>query len=266
MWFGKIIAGLFGFMFMGPVGAVLGIMIGHMFDRGLSQTFSMTSVVHGPNGLGRDVNEAFFNCVFIVMGRLAKADGRISEDEIALAEQLMAQMQLSPDQRAKAIGLFKKGADPNFDFAQPLRDFMAVAPPTSGIKETVLTLLIGLALVDSDYHRNEKAILMQVSEILGFSSAAFEQLFNMVYAQSQFDGKHEAGKTPEQHLDEAYEALGVSKQQSMPEIKRAYRKLMSEHHPDKLIAQGVPEEMIKLSTEKSQQIQAAYELIKKSKS
>ena len=64
-------------------------------------------------------------------------------------------------------------------------------------------------------------------------------------------------------LADAYLALGVSRDCDDRSLKRAYRRLMSEHHPDKLIAQGVPEDMVKLGTEKSQEIQAAYELIRK---
>ncbi len=263
MWFGKILAAIFGYMVAGPIGALIGFFVGHVFDKGLSQTFSMTGVVHPPGSGGAEIHSAFFKAVFVVMGRLAKADGRICENEIALAEQLMTQMQLPTEQRNIAIELFKQGADAEFDYTQPLRDFIAVASTASPVRETYLTLLISLALVDHDYHRNEKAILMQVSELLGFSAAQFERLFSMIYAQTQFGSNQNApGKSAEKHLEEAYEALGVSRESSLAEVKLAYRKLISEHHPDKLIAQGVPEEMIKIATEKSQQIHSAYELIK----
>ncbi|MGJ8687769.1 MAG: DnaJ domain-containing protein, partial [Spongiibacteraceae bacterium] len=71
--------------------------------------------------------------------------------------------------------------------------------------------------------------------------------------------------SPAQALQDAYKAIGVEETASDAELKKAYRRLMSEHHPDKLIAKGVPEDMIKMATEKSQEIQAAYEMIKKSR-
>ena len=96
---------------------------------------------------------------------------------------------------------------------------------------------------------------------MGYSPAQFQHLLEMVQAQSHFH----RGSTPPPNVDllaDAYRALGVSAACDDRSLKRAYRRLMSEHHPDKLIAQGVPEDMVRLGTEKSQEIQAAYELIK----
>ena len=76
-----------------------------------------------------------------------------------------------------------------------------------------------------------------------------------------------AGKAnPVDALNEAYKALGVAKDSSDAVIKRAYRKLISQYHPDKLMGQGVPEDMIKMATEQAKEIQLAYDLIKKSRS
>ena len=103
-----------------------------------------------------------------------------------------------------------------------------------------------------------KSLLEQIAQQIGFSRAEFEQLMSMISAQGQFAG----GANETVSIDQAYAALGVSESDSDKDIKRAYRKLMSKYHPDKLIGQGVPEDMIKIATERSQDIQAAYELIK----
>ena len=93
----------------------------------------------------------------------------------------------------------------------------------------------------------------------------------MLTAQQSFNGGQYQGyqqgsqRASIDELGNAYQALGVTSSESDREIKKAYRKLMSQHHPDKLIAQGVPEDMIKVGTEKAQEIQAAYDLIKTSR-
>jgi DnaJ like chaperone protein len=90
-------------------------------------------------------------------------------------------------------------------------------------------------------------------------------MLRMAQAQGHFHGSSGYGAQPGASLKDAYEALGIASDVDDKALKRAYRKLMSENHPDKLIAKGVPEDMIKLATERSQEIQAAYEMIKKSR-
>ena len=116
-------------------------------------------------------------------------------------------------------------------------------------------------MIDGVLHNREVEILRQVADSVGFSRTTFEQLLKMIGAQNTF-AKNQAGDD----LALAYEALGVTAETSDADIKKAYRKLMSQYHPDKLMGQGFPEEMIKSATERSQEIQAAYDLIKKSRS
>ncbi|MFZ1318092.1 MAG: DnaJ domain-containing protein, partial [Candidatus Nitrotoga sp.] len=114
------------------------------------------------------------------------------------------------------------------------------------------------ALADGHIHANEEIILKDVARHFGYDQAAFKQILNMVLGQSHFA----SGQTPTaSRLDDAYKALGVSKESSDQEIKRAYRKLMSQYHPDKLMGQGVPEDMIAVATEQAKEVQVAYDLI-----
>ena len=254
---GKLIAGIFGYFLAGPFGAVIGIFVGHTFDRGLGSTLSMGS----PEQLEK-IKNVFFDTIFQLMGSLAKADGHISASEVSQAEQIMVQMGLNTENRQRAIALFKAGSQPSFKFAETVDEFKLLCGRHDNLKRSLLIYLISLALADGEVHSSEHRLLLDIAIRLGFSNQEFERLLEMVLAQHSF--AESAGGTygSGQDIPEAYRALGIGADCTDKALKRAYRKLMSQHHPDKLIAQGVPEEIHKVATEKAQEIQAAYELIK----
>jgi len=260
MIYGKLVAGCIGFLLGGFFGLVLGLFVGHAFDRGLLKTLQFAS----PENIAR-IQASFFDTTFTLLGHLAKADGRISQQEIDHTEQIFAQMQLTPEQREKAIGRFREGANESFNVEQAVADFLAVCGPQKQLQQTLLLFLVSMALADHQIEPAEREALQRIAGLMGYGTAQLEQLLRMAQAQEQFHGQSSYGAQPGTSLDDAYAALGVSASVSDKDLKRAYRKLMSENHPDKLIAKGVPEDMIKIATEKSQEIQAAYEMVRKSR-
>ncbi|NOY62319.1 MAG: co-chaperone DjlA [Gammaproteobacteria bacterium] len=246
-WWGKLVGGAFGYMFGGPLGALLGAALGHNLDRGVERA--------GGKGAER-VQLAFFTATFSVMGHLAKADGRVTRDEIASAEAVMARMQLSAEQKQLAVRLFNEGKSSNFSLDDVLDQFRHECQRRRNLIQMFLEILIFTSLADGTLHRAEREVLNHVSDRMGFSRAELEKLISMIGAQRSVQQSHSMSQ------EDAYAVLGVDADVNDAELKRAYRRLMSQHHPDKLVSKGLPEEMMKLATEKTQEIKAAYEMIK----
>ena len=253
----KLVGALIGYYFLGIFGAFIGYFLGSIVDR-----YSAYGA-GGVNPLSRGQRQTvFLETVFILMGKLAKADGHISKDEIEHVEQFIQKLRMSAEHRQQAIVLFERGAAPDFDFEPNLKKFMAVCGHTHSLKQMLLVYLIVMALSDGRVDSAEERLLRDIAHHLGYDQAAFQHMLDMILNQSHFAGGQAASANA---LDDAYKALGVNKESSDQEVKRAYRKLISQYHPDKLMGQGVPEDMIAVATEQAQEVQVAYDLIAKSR-
>lgn len=256
----KLIGAVLGYMVFGFFGAILGYFIGSSADR--ARDYGIGGI--NPLSAGQR-QKVFLDTLFTLMGKLAKADGHISQDEINHVEDFIKKTNLTPEHRKEAIGQFKIGSAADFDITNTLNDFMESCGQTANLKQMLLMYLIVIALADNKLDPSERQLLIQIAQRLGYSEAEFNRMLDMILNQSHF--KSGQSNTSSTHaLDDAYKALGVSKENSDQEIKRAYRKLMSQHHPDKLMGQGLPEDMIAVATEKAKEIQVAYDLIKKHRS
>lgn len=255
-WWGKLAGGTFGFMLGGPLGALLGAAIGHSFDKGVA------AQEHFAPGDQERVQAAFFTATFSVMGRIAKADGRVSEDEITLARRVMDEMHLTAEQRRLAMELFGRGKQADFPFEETLRQFRQESHRRQTLIQMFLEVQLHAAYADGVMHPSERALIEQACRLLGFPLRALAQLEALVRHQHDFTDQ---AAPRSNRLAEAYAVLGVNQDASDSDIKRAYRRLMNQHHPDKLVAKGLPEEMMRMATEKTHEIRQAYEAIKKSR-
>lgn len=257
-WWGKAIGGTFGFMMGGPLGALFGAALGNYFDKGLD---GITPDMLGNTQSNERVQTAFFTAVFSLMGYIAKADGRVSPDEISMAEQVMGQMRLGPAQRKLAIKLFEQGKQDNFPYTQVLEQFRRECLRRRNLIQMFLEILTATALADGRMEPSERQLLESIATSLGYPKAAFDQLVQRLNAQFRFQGD----ARPADKLRDAYKVLGVASTADSAEVKRAYRKLMSQHHPDKLVSKGLPEEMMEIAKKKAQDIKAAYDTIMESR-
>lgn len=266
-WWGKLIGGCLGYLIFGPAGAFFGILIGNLFDKGLALHFSrpywQLLTLRRKN-----VRNAFFESTFLVMGHISKADGHVSLQQINMACQLMQDMHLNTAQQKQAQQLFNKGKRPDFDLQSILLPLRAAINEYPELVKIFLDIQFQMAIVGGLTIKKQQ-ILNTVLNYFGYAPLNEQHRFYEDFTKESTSGKtyHQysantsSSTKSRSDLDYAYSILGLQSTAGKQEVKRAYQKLISRNHPDKLIAQGLPESMIKLATEKTQQIRKAYERI-----
>jgi DnaJ like chaperone protein len=235
------------------VGGVRGLLIGAAIGYGASWLLQ--------NVLGKRlalVQAQFVDSTFAVMGALCKADGAVSRDEIQVAESMFARLHLSSEQRESAMAAFTRGKAPSFDLEAEVGKFARVSRGHRSIVVMFLQIQCAAVAADSHVHPTEHQMLVRVARGLGLSEADVAQLEALLRTGAP-------GPSPQHKLEDAYAALGLSSSASDPEIKQAYRRLMSQNHPDKLAGKGLPESMRELAEERSREISIAYALIKEAR-
>jgi DnaJ like chaperone protein len=283
MW-GKILGFCFGFMVGKIFGAILGLYIGHLFDKSLkkesAKTGGFANLFQGDNVQERQA--LFFSSCFAVMGHIAKSNGRVSEVHIKAATLFMDEMGLKGEERREAQQAFQFGKQSDFSLTDTVRDFKARFEKRFDLLQLFLEIQIQMAFSDGVLAEQEKRLLQEVSKQLGVSKVHFAFVLKRYQAefnfrqqqqrarqQQQEQGSYREGSghhvPPRNNMNraQALALLGLNDDASAREVKLAYRKLMAQHHPDKLVSQGLPKHMMELAVKKSQDIQAAYEYLKK---
>lgn len=238
---GLILGGLRGLI----IGAALGYGAAWVARRVLTQ------------GLGL-LQSQFLEATFSVMGALAKADDVVTRDEIKAAEQLFDRLHLSSGQREAAKAAFNRGKQPDFDLDGTVRNLARLCRGRTMLLQMFLQAQLLAVGADGRVDPSEHEMLVRVARGLGLAEQDVARLEALLRSAAP-------GASSEDKLDDAYAALGVSPSASDAEIKRAYRKLMNEHHPDKLVGKGLPDSMRELAEEKTREIGAAYRVIREAR-
>ena len=262
-WWGKLAGGAFGYVLGGPLGALLGAVLGHNLDRGLAGLEVEEESLEP--GEQERVQTAFFTTTFSIMGHLAKVDGSVSRTEIDVAEAVMAKMDLDAEMRRTAIRLFNQGKQTDFPLNEVLEQFRLECHRRSILTQMFIEILLQAAYADGAMNPAEERLLLHICRQMGISEFLFRQLERMIQAERHFSGRtgrRAEAVSPGPALKDAYAILNIPPSASDAEVKRAYRRQTNLHHPDKLVAKGLPEEMMKIAAEKTHEIRQAYEQIK----
>jgi DnaJ like chaperone protein len=257
-WWGKIIGGLIGLFRGGLLGALVGALLGHLVDRFLA----------GIVGVGA-TQKAFYDALFASLGHLSKADGRVTATEIRMVEALMQQMQIGGEERQRAIRLFNLGKQPDFDLVAALHPFVQHSVVRQDLRRMFLDILIQAAWSSGGVSPAEHAVLQRVALALRIPGELFAAMMHARGSAGAYDGgsagerRRPIASAPS--LDQDYAQLGLTRQASDAEVKRAYRKLVSQYHPDKLVSRGLPEEMMEVAKNRVREINTAYDRIKQAR-
>lgn len=250
-----LIGAFIGFLFGRLQGLVIGAALGYALNW-----YLQTRVI----GSLRVVQSQLLDATFSIMGALCKADRVVTRDEIRVAENIFDRLHLAGAQREAAKAAFNRGKAPGFDLDGAVDTFAQIARGRAPLIQIFLQVQLMAVAADGNLHPAEHEMLVRVARRLGLTERDVMQLEALLRAAAA--GPSAAGAPPPgQRLDDAYAALGLSSSASDAEIKRAYRRLISQNHPDKLASRGLPESMREIAEERSREINAAYDLIKEAR-
>jgi len=260
-WLGLLVGALIGNS-LNTAALVLLSIGGYIFGAWLERRSD--PIVRHRKYLSKD-HEAFRHLLhqstFLMMGYLAKADGRVSKQEIATAEQIFTSFNLDESGRKDAIRLFNAGKHSEFQVETILQPLSSVARKHRNLIRVFLEIQARIVVADGHMNSSTRRPFLGVAKRLGFSEQVSANILRQIGAKEEI----RASTGSEYTLEQAYALLEVQADCSDKELKQAYRHAMSDHHPDKLMSEGATDEMIQAATEQTQAIQVAYQAIVESR-
>lgn len=246
---GKILGGAAGFAVGGPLGALLGAVAGHAVDelRALDEP-------QGTDDQGRPDQTktiAFTVGVIVLSAKMAKADGVVHRKEIDAFREVFS---IPPEELRNVGRLFDLAKRDSAGYQPYAQQLARMFQDRRAVLEDLLGGLFHIARADGTLHAAELTYLHAVARLFGFSDTEYEQI-------RRIHGGAAAGIADP--LDDPYAVLGVPRSAGMDEIKTAYRRLVREHHPDRVMAQGLPPEFVEIAHDKMAAINAAYDRIER---
>lgn len=248
-WLGKMVGGTIGFALGGPIGAVAGAAFGHTFDKKEAAYLADPGMkMHQRLSTDEETQLTFFVAAFSMLAKIVKADGRVSKQEIASIESFMKNdLNLDQESRNTAINIFRHALNSPESFDAFALQFYRVFRSQPRVIELMMDVLLRVSAADGVISQHEETLLQSAAGIFNFSDADYARLKSK-YAKS---------------VNRYYAVLKCDDNCSNEEVKKQYRKLVSEYHPDKIASKGLPEEFIKFANDKFVEIQEAYDCIRK---
>ncbi|MFP4153604.1 MAG: TerB family tellurite resistance protein [Alkalispirochaeta sp.] len=269
-WFGKLLGGTVGLFIGGPLGAIAGGAIGHhLFDKegpgagdfrpgaGPFGGGATTGTRSGPFGgtapfeqRRSSVEErkaAYFLALFSLLGKLAKADGRVTREEGEMVVSFLDRMGVRGEERQFAIRVFNEAKDSPYSAEEFAGQFAAMTAMQRDLRSSMVDMLFQIALADGEFHPQEERMISSIAGILGISAGEYNA-FRARYVET---------------TDHAYSVLGLTRDADDETVKSTYRRLVQEYHPDRIISQGMPEEFVEYATKRFQEVQTAWDQIRK---
>jgi DnaJ like chaperone protein len=261
-WIGKVTGGLLGGLVLGPIGAALGVLLGHQVD----EMGTAEEALPPPADLAA-ISARFFRASFQVMGYLAKADGRVSEREITAARAVMHELGLDAARVREAIAGFTAGKQPDYDYGAEIEQLRSICRGRPDLARVFLEIQMRAALEGNDLEPPVRALLGRLAAALRISTLELMHIETVLRIQRAAgfraaSAPGAAAAARERELAEAYRVLETDAAASDEQVAKAYRRLLQRHHPDKLKANGLPESMLAHAERRTQQIIEAWEIVR----
>ncbi len=253
-YWGKVVGLVSGLATGKAILVLLGLILGHQFDRGFASARHRRDA-----GSGR-LPAVFQQSLFEIAGRLAKADGRVTEEEIRATRALMHRLGLGPADIRDAMERFERGKQPDYPLASTLRRLREATARQPEARPLFVRLLLEVALSKKSLHKRERAVIWTICSGLDISRVELAQLEAMLRAQKAFR-RSAAGSADAERVSGAYAVLGIREQSTNDEIKQAYRRLMNRYHPDKL-SRALDPATLRVAEQRTREIRGAYDMLK----
>ncbi len=242
-WFGKLMFGSLGLFVGGPLGAILGGVVGHhLIDK------HVTDINTHQSGLNvEQAQAAYFVCLFSIFAKLAKIDGVVTQDEIKVVENIIQSMNIGQKEQQFARRIFTEAKNSPYSIDDFARQFYQLNQHNPAVLASFLDVLFRLAAADGKLHPSEEHALKRIKNIFNIS----DQKYNEIRA-AYFDD-----------TDKYYKMLNCTPDSTNEDIRKNYKKLVKEFHPDTIVSKGLPEEFTEFAAKRFREIQEAYEKVRK---
>lgn len=262
---GKLTGIGLGYFLAGVPGAMFGLALGFLVDKSVLMLKRPRFAKVNPADLG-NLQKEFFVATFSVMGYVAAAARSANDDEFAALNKVINRLSLPQNIHREALALYNEGKKPDFNLNQVVLPFFTVCQFQKHLLEMFLEIQLFAAFNDGDINPSRQQILLNICRLLEMSRADFDRILSTIRAEQHFSREKKTGRVVKLKktggVEDAYAILNLAPNASDEEITQAYRRLTSMNHPDKLVARGLPEEMLKIAEDKTREIRLAYERIR----
>jgi len=263
--FALVLVGSFvGFKIAGPVGLALSVLVAIVMDPNISSKLNRSRAINKIRKHNLSpADQTFFDTTFAMFAKLAKADGHVNRSEIEALEKIMTQVfSLGKVGRGIAISVFNDAKTDRTDFRQHALAFNKLYSGRPVVLGAMLESMFVVSVSDGELHQGEEKLLKSAASIFGIDEEVYASLHRKYDPQRSGEARPTASRGA---LVAACQKLGCKETDSIEVIKGRYRKLVQEHHPDKLAGKGLPEGFESFANEKFREIQEAFEVIKEEK-
>ena len=236
---GKIIGGTAGFALGGPLGAIIGVMAGNVYDRSKKTSFKLNTI---PNEQKQNI---FALSVIILSAKIAKSDGKVTKDEI---EAFKEKFKIPKTELEQVSKIFNEAKKSTYGYKKIADQVGTLFADNKILLEELLNNLFYIAEADGNVSVNEIELLKSISHSFNLNDDDFQRIFHTRLKDKNSD---------------PYKVLGVNRDDNDDIIRKKWILLSKEHHPDNLVAKGMPQEFIDQANKELSSINLAYDKIKK---